>query len=52
MGFDRKINGEDLADRLHVYAIAADGDVSEAVDMISEDREAVKRLSVPSLRDI
>lgn len=27
-----------LRDRLHVYAVAADGDVTEAVEMIEEDR--------------
>ncbi|KAK5948902.1 hypothetical protein OHC33_009988 [Knufia fluminis] len=29
---------DNLRDRLHVYAVAADGDVTEAVEMIEEDR--------------
>lgn len=32
------IDDENLKDRLHVYAVAADGDVEEAVEMIEEDR--------------
>lgn len=32
------INDDNLKDRLHVYAVAANGDVEEAVEMIEEDR--------------
>ncbi|KAJ9650869.1 hypothetical protein H2198_009839 [Neophaeococcomyces mojaviensis] len=37
------INDKALGDRLHVYAVAADGDVNEAVEMIEEDRRCSER---------
>lgn len=37
------IDDENLKDRLHVYAVAANGDVEEAVDMIEEDRRVSGR---------
>lgn len=33
------IDDDNLKNRLHVYAVAADGDVMEAVDMIEQDRK-------------
>lgn len=37
------IDDDNLRDRLHVYAVAANGDVEEAVEMIEEDRRVSDR---------
>lgn len=37
------MNDKELASRLHVYALVADGDVTEAVELIEEDRTCSKR---------
>jgi len=36
-------NDKELANRLHVYALVADGDVTEAVELIEEDRTCSER---------
>lgn len=41
------IDDENLKNRLHVYAVAADGDVTEAVEMIEQDR----RMTAPGRFD-
>ena len=37
------VDDDNLKNRLHVYAIAADGDIEEAVEMIEEDRKCSNR---------
>ena len=37
------IDDDNLRDRLHVYAVASNGDVEEAVEMIEEDRRVSGR---------
>lgn len=41
------VDDDNLKNRLHVYAVAADGDVTEAVEMIEQDR----RMTAPGRFD-